>query len=79
MFDEVITGFGRLGSWFAADHYGVVPDMTTFAKAVTSGYQPLGGVIVATASARRWRPIRHSSCATATPTRDIRLRAQPAW
>ncbi len=46
VFDEVITGFGRLGTWFAADHYGVVPDMTTFAKAVTSGYQPLGGVLV---------------------------------
>jgi adenosylmethionine-8-amino-7-oxononanoate aminotransferase len=46
VFDEVITGFGRLGQWFAADHYGVVPDMTTFAKAVTSGYQPLGGVFV---------------------------------
>jgi adenosylmethionine-8-amino-7-oxononanoate aminotransferase len=49
IFDEVITGFGRLGSWFAADHYGVVPDLTTFAKAVTSGYQPLGGVLVGTA------------------------------
>ena len=46
VFDEVITGFGRLGTWFAADHYGVVPDLTTFAKAVTSGYQPLGGVFV---------------------------------
>jgi putrescine aminotransferase len=46
IFDEVITGFGRLGTWFAADHYGVVPDLTTFAKAVTSGYQPLGGVFV---------------------------------
>ncbi len=46
IFDEVITGFGRLGSWFAAQHYGVTPDLTTFAKAVTSGYQPLGGVIV---------------------------------
>jgi putrescine---pyruvate transaminase len=46
VFDEVITGFGRLGTWFAADHYGVVPDLTTFAKAVTSGYQPLGGVVV---------------------------------
>jgi len=46
IFDEVITGFGRLGSWFAAEYYGVVPDMITFAKAVTSGYQPLGGVIV---------------------------------
>jgi putrescine---pyruvate transaminase len=46
IFDEVITGFGRLGTWFAADHYGVTPDLTTFAKAVTSGYQPLGGVLV---------------------------------
>ncbi len=46
IFDEVITGFGRLGSWFAASHYDVVPDMITFAKACTSGYLPLGGVIV---------------------------------
>jgi putrescine---pyruvate transaminase len=46
IFDEVITGFGRLGTWFAAQHYGVVPDLTTFAKAITSGYQPLGGVLV---------------------------------
>ncbi len=52
IFDEVITGFGRLGHWFAADRYGVVPDLTTFAKAVTSGYQPLGGVIVGTAVRR---------------------------
>jgi putrescine aminotransferase len=46
IFDEVITGFGRLGSWFASHHYGVTPDLMTFAKAVTSGYLPLGGVIV---------------------------------
>ena len=46
IFDEVISGFGRLGTWFAADHYKVVPDLMTFAKAVTSGYQPLGGVFV---------------------------------
>ncbi len=46
IFDEVITGFGRLGTWFAADHVGVTPDLTTIAKGVTSGYQPLGGVIV---------------------------------
>jgi adenosylmethionine-8-amino-7-oxononanoate aminotransferase len=46
IFDEVITGFGRLGEWFAAQHFGVVPDISTFAKAVTSGYQPLGGVFV---------------------------------
>jgi adenosylmethionine-8-amino-7-oxononanoate aminotransferase len=46
IFDEVISGFGRLGTWFGSHHFGVVPDMVTFAKAVTSGYQPLGGVLV---------------------------------
>jgi putrescine---pyruvate transaminase len=46
VFDEVITGFGRLGTWFAAEAFDVVPDMITFAKAVTSGYQQVGGVIV---------------------------------
>ena len=46
IFDEVITGFGRTGSWFAAHHYGVSPDFATFAKGVTSGYIPLGGVFV---------------------------------
>ena len=45
IFDEVITGFGRLGFPFAAERYGVVPDMITFAKGVTSGTVPLGGVI----------------------------------
>ena len=45
IFDEVITGFGRLGEWFGATFYGVMPDMITFAKGVTSGYLPLGGVI----------------------------------
>jgi putrescine aminotransferase len=45
IFDEVITGFGRLGTWFGAQYYNVTPDMLTFAKGVTSGYQPLGGVI----------------------------------
>ena len=46
IFDEVITGYGRLGTWFAAHHYGVRPDLVTFAKAITSGYVPLGGVFV---------------------------------
>jgi beta-alanine--pyruvate transaminase len=46
IFDEVITGFGRLGHAFAAERYGVVPDMITFAKGVTSGAVPMGGVIV---------------------------------
>jgi len=45
IFDEVITGFGRLGTPFAADFYGVQPDMLNFAKAVTNGVIPLGGVI----------------------------------
>jgi beta-alanine--pyruvate transaminase len=46
VFDEVITGFGRLGHAFAAERYGVEPDMITFAKGVTSGTAPMGGVIV---------------------------------
>ena len=46
IFDEVITGFGRLGYAFAAERYGVVPDIITFAKGVTSGSVPMGGVIV---------------------------------
>ncbi len=46
VFDEVITAFGRLGHAFAAERYGVVPDMITFAKGVTSGSVPMGGVLV---------------------------------
>ncbi len=49
IFDEVITGFARLGTWFGANFYGVNPDLLCFAKAVTSGYQPLGGVFVGNA------------------------------
>jgi beta-alanine--pyruvate transaminase len=45
IFDEVITGFGRLGAAFAAERYGVLPDMITFAKGVNSGTAPMGGVI----------------------------------
>jgi putrescine aminotransferase len=44
--DEVICGFGRLGGWWGAQRYGVPPDLVTFAKGVTSGYLPLGGVLV---------------------------------
>ena len=46
IFDEVITGFGRLGHAFAAERYGVIPDLITFAKGVTSGTVPMGGVLV---------------------------------
>jgi beta-alanine--pyruvate transaminase len=45
IFDEVITGFGRLGAVFAAERYGVTPDLLCFAKGVTSGAVPMGGVI----------------------------------
>lgn len=44
--DEVITGFGRTGRWFGMEHYGIEPDLVSFAKGVTSGYLPLGGVAV---------------------------------
>ena len=46
IFDEVITGFGRLGGNFGADRFGVTPDMITFAKGITNGVIPMGGVIV---------------------------------
>ena len=46
IFDEVITGFGRMGHYFAADRFGVTPDIITFAKGVNSGMVPLGGAIV---------------------------------
>ncbi len=50
--DEVITGFGRTGRWFALEHWGVAPDMVQFAKAITSGYFPLGGVGISDEIAR---------------------------
>ena len=44
--DEVICGFGRTGEWFGTDYYDIEPDLMLFAKAVTSGYLPVGGVII---------------------------------
>ncbi|HYH91511.1 MAG TPA: aminotransferase class III-fold pyridoxal phosphate-dependent enzyme, partial [Candidatus Saccharimonadales bacterium] len=44
--DEVITGFGRTGAWWGSQRYEIKPDLITFAKVVTSGYQPLGGLLV---------------------------------
>ena len=61
--DEVITGFGRTGRWFGLEHYGVEPDIMQFAKGITSGYIPLGGigvsdeiadVINSVPAAKRW-------------------------
>ncbi|MCG2586320.1 aspartate aminotransferase family protein [Massilia sp. TS11] len=50
--DEVICGFGRLGHWFGSERFGIRPDLITFAKGVTSGYVPLGGVLVGERVAR---------------------------
>jgi len=47
--DEIITGFGRTGRWFAMEHWNVTPDIVSFAKGITSGYLPLGGIMVSKA------------------------------
>jgi putrescine aminotransferase len=64
--DAVICAFGRLGTWFGVERWGLEPDMITFAKGVTSGYQPLGGVMVSGRVADPFwsepgRVIRHGS------------------
>lgn len=46
IFDEVVSAYGRVGHWFAADHYGVEPDIIVTAKGITSGYAPLGAVLI---------------------------------
>ncbi|WP_018639653.1 aspartate aminotransferase family protein [Parafrankia elaeagni] len=52
--DEVMSGFGRCGEWFAVDRWNVVPDLVCFAKGVNSGYAPLGGVVLAPHIAERF-------------------------
>lgn len=79
--DEVMAGFGRTGTWFAADLYGVTPDLMTFAKGVNSGYVPLGGVAISGAIAETFakRPypggLTYSghplACAAAVATLDV--------
>lgn len=56
--DEVVTGFGRLGTMFGSDHYGIEPDLITIAKGLTSAYAPLSGVIV---SDKVWRILEQGS------------------
>jgi putrescine aminotransferase len=56
--DEVITGFGRTGHWLGVDRDDVVPDLLTFAKGITNGYVPLGGVVL---GARLWSWLREAS------------------
>ena len=78
IFDEVVTAYGRTGEWFAAQHFGVEPDIIVTAKGITSGYMPLGAVLVTDAVAEvlgagprasRW----------ATPTTATRPRARSRW
>ena len=63
--DAVICGFGRLGTWFGCERYGIEPDMITFAKGVTSGYLPLGGLLASSRVAEPFwgtpgrQPFRH--------------------
>ncbi|GAA2795465.1 aspartate aminotransferase family protein [Saccharopolyspora taberi] len=71
--DEVICGFGRLGHWFGSQRFDLRPDLITFAKGVTSGYLPLGGVIAAGGvAAPFWegagRPFRHGPTYSGHPT-----------
>ena len=73
--DEVITGFGRTGSWFALDRWGVEPDIMSFAKGVTSGYLPLGGIMISDKFARPCcRPSTRTAGCTPIPIPAI----QPA-
>jgi len=72
--DAVICGFGRLGTWFGIERFGVQPDLVTFAKGVTSGYLPLGGVLVSPQVAEPWwttpgeRTLRHGPTYAGHPT-----------
>ena len=71
--DSVICGFGRLGSWYGIERWGVEPDMITFAKGVTSGYLPLGGVVTSSRVAEPFwtgdgAPFRHGATYSAHPT-----------
>ena len=72
--DEVINGFGRLGAWFGSIRFGIEPDMIVAAKGLTSGYAPLGAVIIGARVAEPfWRPgsaesFRHGYTYSAHPT-----------
>ena len=89
--DEVICAFGRLGHWFAYEKFGYKPDLVTFAKGVTSGYIPLGGVMVGDRVAKvlieQGGEFNHGytysghpvACAVALANIELMEREQPAW
>jgi adenosylmethionine-8-amino-7-oxononanoate aminotransferase len=58
IYDEIVTGLGRLGSWFAAEHYGVWPDLLCLGKGITSGYAPLSAVVMRQSIADAFRGAR---------------------
>ncbi|GAA1316159.1 aspartate aminotransferase family protein [Leucobacter albus] len=72
--DEVITGFGRTGSMFATERYGLRPDMVTVAKGITSGYAPLGGIFVAP---RVWEPYYSRGADSATFRHGVTYSGHP--
>ena len=72
--DETVTAFGRTGAWFGVDHWGVRPDIVTFAKGISSGMTPMSGMAVAGASPT-CSPLRPTGSRGATPspaTRSVR-------
>lgn len=75
MLDEVITGYGRTGAWFAAQSMGITPDTITTAKALTSGYQPLSALLVGDRISATLVEGAASST-TATPIRGTRWPAR---
>jgi 4-aminobutyrate aminotransferase len=78
IFDEVQTGFGRTGKWFAAEHFGVTPDIMTMAKGIASGF-PLGAIAAKKEIMQKWSPGAHGStfggnpvnCAAAIATINV--------
>ena len=76
--DEVICAYGRIGSMFACDDFGYVPDIITCAKGLTSGYSPIGAMV---ASDRLFEPFNDgkTTFGTAIPSADIRCRRRWRW
>jgi L-2,4-diaminobutyrate transaminase len=73
--DEVVTGFGRLGTMFGSDHYGITPDIITIAKGLTSAYAPLSGSIV---SDKVWEVLARARMRTAPSAMAGPIRPTPS-